>query len=252
MSVDYDHAKNVHGLNGPLAACAALFRRANLTRVLDVGCGTGTWLKAALTFGAREIVGLDGVNVPEGQLLIPRDAVIVQDLTQEWTLCRCFDTVLCLEVAEHLEATYAEKFIQALTRHGDTIAFSAAPPGQPGQHHVNCQWPVYWQAFFNANGFRCSDEIRWEIWEDARVEPWYRQNMFLATRDPQGAGREPRLKSVVHPEMVEYLASHARSLALRQIEDGEREFIWYWETFVRGVVLRVRRLAVRRPVKQCK
>jgi hypothetical protein len=38
-------------------------------------------------------------------------------------------------------------------------------------------------------------------WDDKRIEPWYRQNIFWARREPHCAGREPRLKAVINPEV---------------------------------------------------
>jgi len=80
-------------------------------------------------------------------------------LTRSWDLKRKFDAVLCLEVAEHLDSAFAPTLIDALIKHGNLIYFSAACPGQTGQHHVNCQWPVYWQQLFNERGFACEDDL---------------------------------------------------------------------------------------------
>ena len=52
--------------------------------------------------GVPDILGIDGVDVSERQLLIPRKSFCQHDLTQPWDLGRQFDAVLCLEVAEHL------------------------------------------------------------------------------------------------------------------------------------------------------
>ena len=82
------------------------------------------------------------------------------DLTQEWSLGRRFDAVLCLELAELCEAGHASGLVEGLAAHSDTISFSAACPNQGGQHHVNCQWPDYWQQLFNVRGYGCSDTPR--------------------------------------------------------------------------------------------
>jgi hypothetical protein len=131
-----------------------------------------------------------------------------------------------LEVAEHLEEIHADLLIEMLTDHADGVVFSAACPGQEGQHHVNCQWPVYWQRLFNEHGFTCRDELRWQIWDDTRVEPWYRQNIFTARRSPEQAGQEPRLRSVVHPDIWSGVTPTYEDY-LRQIEEGSMPPAWY-------------------------
>jgi hypothetical protein len=106
-------------------------------------------------------------------------------------------------MAAHLHETSAKALIGSLCRHGNLVFFSAAQPGRFGQNHVDCQWPSYWQGLFNAEGFTCVDNMRWRMWNDKDVEPWYRQNMFRAVRDSMLAGSESRNPSVVHPEMLD-------------------------------------------------
>src|SRR5207247_2541564 len=124
--------KNVHNLDSPRAALPALLAEAKLRSLLDVGCGTGTWLRAAIEFGVPEVFGVDGVEIPKERLLVPPDCFQKQDLTRLWKLERRFDAVLCLEVAEHLEENDAPALLDALVAHADVILFSAACPGQPG------------------------------------------------------------------------------------------------------------------------
>lgn len=205
MTVNYDHSQNLHTVSGPQAAMPLLFATGMPRSLLDVGCGTGTWLKTAQDFGVADIFGVDGVDVPAEKLLIPAKFFRRQDLTQPWDLGRKFEAAICLEVAEHLPENSALTLVQLLTSHADTIFFSAAAPGQDGQNHINCQWPDYWQKKFNECGFVCSDDVRWRIWRDDRVEPWYRQNLFCARRDPAQAGREERIAAVAHPANLEIM-----------------------------------------------
>jgi len=199
QTIDYDHSRNGHTLNGPQAALPLFFAHEKPKSLLDVGCGTGTWMRAAQDLGVTDIFGIDGVEVPTDQLNVPKQLIRLCNLSLPWNLDRRFEVVLCLEVAEHLDASPAETLIDGLVRHGNTIYFSAACPGQIGQHHVNCQWPAYWQQLFNGRGYVCEDSLRWQIWDDERIEPWYRQNLFVARQAPRDAGHEPRIKGVVHP-----------------------------------------------------
>lgn len=244
MTIEYDHAANRHSLDSPRKVIPVLFDRRRPVSLLDVGCGTGTWLHVARTCGIEDILGVDGVEIEAGRLLIPAQAFQVVDLSTPWNLKRKFDTALCLEVAEHLDRPAGRLLIETLTAHADEIVFSAACPGQPGQHHVNCQWPAYWQAMFNEHGFTCSDSIRWKIWDDPDIEVWYRQNMFVARRDA-AAGTEERLKAVVHPDFLEHLAfarlSNVATQRAKSVEDGAMPVAWYATSAVKALVAKVRR-----------
>ena len=42
--------------------------------------------------------------------------------------------------------------VEGMTRFSDIIHWSAAPPGQKGVNHVNCQTPEWWEKKFNKFG----------------------------------------------------------------------------------------------------
>jgi SAM-dependent methyltransferase len=224
MIIDYTHSKNPHALSGPGAAWPKIFAEGSPASVLDVGCGIGTWIKTAMNAGVEDVFGIDGVEIPAEQLLFPANKFLCRDLTRPVDLGRRFDVVICLEVGEHLDANASGSLIQTLTCHSDTIIFSAACPGQAGQHHVNCQWPEYWQRFFNSAGFMCEDTLRFRLWDDPAIEFWYKQNMFIARRGRQ-AGKEPRLKSFIHPGMQVFFEEY-----VDQIEKGRMPAAWYLRT----------------------
>jgi SAM-dependent methyltransferase len=225
MEIDYDHAANLHTLEGAAAALATVFDKSVPRSLLDVGAGTGTWLRAASDLGVSDVFGIDGV-IPEKFLHVDRNTIVRRDLSVAFDLGRRFDMALSLEVAEHLPEASAPVFVASILRHADLILFSAAAPNQWGQHHINCQWPAYWQRFFNDNGFVCDDSVRWQLWSDQRIEPWYRQNVFLAHRFPEKAGKEARIKPVIHPEML-------RIMSMGPIRNGSYPLKWYFKVTAR-------------------
>ncbi len=167
--------------------------------VLDVGCATGTWLDEWIKDGVSDVLGIDGDYVDRAALHIPVAKFTNVDLEQPFSLGRRFDLVQTLEVAEHLDEAHADAFVESLARHGDTILFSAAIPGQGGDHHVNEQWPSYWAEKFAKAGYTLYDIIRPQIWTDPRIIWWYRQNMLVFARGRTfDNGLTPI--DVVHPE----------------------------------------------------
>ncbi len=244
--INYDVLQNKHTLTGATAALKVLLNfKHQVGSLLDVGCGPGSWLRAAIDLGVPEVQGIEG-RIPAKELLFCDEKHIQSvNLTSDWALSRKFDVVLCLEVAEHLPEESARSLIQKLCMHADDVIFSAALPGQPGQHHINCQWPVYWQQLFNREGFVCIDDLRWKIWEEDGVEPWYRQNVFRAVKNVSLAGSESRIPSVIHPEMAEGMVWQAMQNASERhralIEQGSEAMSWYPITVFKAAWMKVRR-----------
>lgn len=194
--------------------------------VLDVGCGMGTWLAEWENQDVTDVVGADGGYVDQAALRITLDKFIPTDLRQPFAFGRTFDLVQSLEVAEHIDESCADVFIQSLVIHGDVILFSAAIPGQGGTHHVNEQWPSYWIAKFAQAGFTAYDVIRPVIWSNSRVEPWYRQNILLFSKD-RTFGQPGDCRDLVHPELWLYgidYQQHPREV-LRSIPGAATEAI---------------------------
>lgn len=202
--IEYSHDRNVHGTEGPRIALSRALSEGVPESILDVGCGIGTWMKAAIELGVPEIRGIDGILVPQSELLVPLSMVSQQDFRENWNHGRKYDMALCMEVMEHLDEASGTGLVRNLCDHSDHILFSAAAPFQDGDHHINCQWPAYWQSRFNAYGYACDDSIRWELWDETGIDPWYRQNMFVVRRDDR-AGAEPRIKAVYHPDILSSL-----------------------------------------------
>lgn len=152
---------------------------ARIESVLDVGCGRGVWLAEWERHGVRDVAGADGSYVDRASLSIPPERFAAVDLSQPIDLGRRFDLVQCLEVAEHLPDACADTLVDSIVRHGSLVLFSAATPGQGGEHHVNEQSYDYWRGKFAARGYSLFDAVRPLIEGDRRIELWYRLNTLL-------------------------------------------------------------------------
>ena len=169
--------------------------------VVDIGCGAGQWLAVVTEMGISDVLGVDGEWALKAELAIPHGHFRVHDLRAPLELGRKFDLALCLEVGEHLPAESARTLVEELCRAADTVLFSAAIPGQGGRHHVNEQWPAYWNRFFEEFGYRCYDVIRSRVWNNPRVLWYYAQNCLLFSRVPIiGCAPIAAPLSLVHPE----------------------------------------------------
>ena len=96
-----------------------------------------------------------------------------------------YDLCLCLEVAEHLPESYAERLVKTLCRLSDNVLFSAAIPNQGGQGHLNEKWQSYWARLFEKFGFGAAEK-QLDIRCQEEIELWYRQNIVLYKKGSKG------------------------------------------------------------------
>lgn len=162
------------------------------TTVVDVGCGQGWWGAEFAKHGC-DVLGLDGVYVDDRQIPF-QEHDLMDQLPAPFG--SAFDIAVCLEVAEHLPESRAASFVADLCAQSEAVVFSAAIPHQSGAGHINCQWPSYWAKLFAEHGYRCDGNLRWAIWNDEQVEPWYRQNLLIFS---PGVFGEDMPLDVVHP-----------------------------------------------------
>ena len=186
--------------------------------VIDIGCGTGVWLNVWKNqIGVADIQGVEGPYVNPDQLKVPASAVCFQDLKSDYISDKKYDLLTTLEVAEHLPESRAETFVKMLTKLSDVIVFSAAIPGQEGTYHINEQYPEYWAKHFDKQGYLPFDFIRNQIWNNDKIEWWYRQNILIFINKKKSSAIDsvtkiskpanPTLLTRIHPLLFEYRLS---------------------------------------------
>jgi SAM-dependent methyltransferase len=186
-----------------------------INSVVDIGCGTGSWLAHFHENGVNRIKGVDSSGVNYAKLRVPADCVEQVDISKSFELNESFDLAACLEVAEHLPSNCANNLVDSLTKLAPVILFSAAIPFQGGTHHVNEQWPEYWAQLFAERGYVVIDCFRQRIWRNENVAYWYSQNLLLYVHKDKLAelpqlipflnSTDPAHLSFIHPK--QYLKS---------------------------------------------
>jgi SAM-dependent methyltransferase len=192
--------------------------------VADFGCGQGAWLSVWRKLGVSAM-GVDGPHVDHRSLMIDTREFRVADLSLRIDLGRRFDLVQSLEVAEHLPGERASDFIQVLTAHAPFVMFSAAVPGQGGEHHVNEQPLEYWRAKFRDHGYLAVDYIRPQISGNILIQNWYRYNIVLYIDESRFQALPANLQAFRVPDdesLAEYwpLQERIQHALVRQLPRG--------------------------------
>ena len=126
-----------------------LIERYGVRSMLDVGCGPGGMVRAARDRGITAH-GIDG------------DPHVDWDILHDYTTgplpaYYSRDLIWCTEFVEHVEAQYQDNFLTTFDA-GRVLFLTAAPPGFPGHHHVNCQPESYWIDLLRLRGWDLDDE----------------------------------------------------------------------------------------------
>jgi 2-polyprenyl-3-methyl-5-hydroxy-6-metoxy-1,4-benzoquinol methylase len=129
--------------------------------IIDVGCAIGDYI-AELENRGYVTAGIEGSQ--EALPFAVSTNIFICDLRIPIVMTRKYDLCICLEVAEHIEEEYADQLVDNLCDLSDLILISAAPPGQGGHHHVNCQPKTYWiDKFAERNFFRST--LKEDTWK---------------------------------------------------------------------------------------
>ncbi len=152
--------------------------------VLDVGCGTGHYLRLFQDEGATCVQGVDGIDLSATAL--DADSYTKADLQQPYDAGRKFDLVVCLEVAEHLEPATMDILFDTVEKHAtNVVIFSMAEPGQPGNGHINCQKIEDVLTLWKRRGW-VPDLIETLGLRSISTMSWFRRNILVLkpARDP--------------------------------------------------------------------
>jgi len=189
--------------------------------IIDVGCGTGMWLKVwNEDVGVQEYLGIEGPYLEKKMIKIPMEKIIFHDLKVPIKVDKKFDLAMSLEVAEHLPESTARQFVQTLTTASNIVLFSAALPHQEGTYHINEQYPEYWASHFKEFNFIPVDCIRPNIWNNPVVESYYKQNILIFVKDSvlqnfpalisYASSSNPQYLTRIHPIYWELKNKHIR------------------------------------------
>jgi hypothetical protein len=175
--------------------------------VVDVGCGRGAWLSVAEKLGSNKLTGMDGGWIDETNLLSKTISFNKVNFEESIATDENFDLCISLEVAEHIDQKQAEPFVQMLCKLSEVILFGAAIQYQGGTNHINEQWQTYWIELFKKNGYECLDIIRPNVWDNNKVEWWYKQNTFVFIKKTSNKistntliNLQKSIPNIVHPE----------------------------------------------------
>lgn len=188
---------------------------------LDLGSGTGAMVNMARKMGV-EAYGVDLISRGPGHehwftqydlarpLRFMRDdndpaaEYITSDDESAWGHPSLrtipFDLITCLEVAEHLSLDAHETLVDTIVRHlrpapnaidrSGFLIFSAAPPGQAGEHHIGCRPARDWRGMFYERGISYREDYTRQLahligWVSGPASHWLAANLSVYDRGPE-------------------------------------------------------------------
>jgi hypothetical protein len=251
----YQHNEIIHNSSAAEKILPIIIKEYQIKSILDIGTGIGTWLSVAEKYGISDYIGIDGEWVDRKLLKIPESKFIAHDLTKPINLNKQFDLIICLEVAEHLpdEASYV--LIETIINHGSLILFSSAIPFQGGQNHINEQPYSYWEERFKLFDYKYFDYLRALFWQDKHIEWWYRQNIFIISKNfipPLASNniQQQNMNMYIHPELFYSQVSlgNKRLNDLNLLKDefskmysGEGSILFYCKLLLKSLIRKIQR-----------
>lgn len=104
--------------------------------------------------------------------------------------------------------------MEDLCNASNVVLFSAAPKLQGGDGHVNERRLSYWKGLFEKRGYVLLDIVRPVIWDDNRIQVWYRQNVVVFVNENEVDTSAIRINcempvDLIHPDLYELRAFSA-------------------------------------------
>jgi SAM-dependent methyltransferase len=169
--------------------CNGLYEVFRPRSVVDVGCAIGEYVHYFAHKKGIVAKGIEGS--PRAKDFMAKDTdVEFLDLRKPRLYFGRFDLAICLEVAEHIEPEFSGIFVDNLSWLSDIIVLTAAPPGQEGYGHVNCQPQTYWVKKFDSIGYNLAEgyimklKRQWEqIAKDRKEMRMYYNNLMVFRRE---------------------------------------------------------------------
>jgi SAM-dependent methyltransferase len=150
--------------------------------ILDLGCGSGIYPRLYQHLGVADVLGVDGLDL--SATVLTADTYREADLQQPFDAGRRFDLVICLEVLEHLFPERSDVLLDTIAAHAtETILFSMAEPGQPGNGHINCLTMDAVLAHWEARGWYPNLAQTLGLRAISTMS-WFRRNILVLKRQP--------------------------------------------------------------------
>ena len=161
---------------------AFFFKKEGSPSVVDLGCGTGHYVKK-LRDHEIECDGFDGNPLTPAltRWIDSKPACSILDLTTPVVLEKKYDWVLSLEVGEHIPKRYESVFVDNLHNNNKMgIVLSWAVKGQGGNGHYNEQNNDYIKAIFEELEY--VNDKKTENWLRANASLWWFKNTIMIFR----------------------------------------------------------------------
>jgi SAM-dependent methyltransferase len=234
--IKYIHDELGHNLRAPSEIVPIIYNLVSPKSVIDLGCGLGTFIKVFKDQGVSNVLGIDGEWTNKDLLyknILPEEFSTVS-LTKPLQLKTKYDLAISLEVAEHIEESLIETYLDNVVSASDIVLFSAAIPYQGGFNHVNEQWSEYWENKFIQRGYIKFDILRTLFWGNPQIDFWYQQNICLYLKKDSSfkfvdkISNEKHFQNAVHPEL--YIK---KATELCKILSGSKNLSFYLKLLIK-------------------
>jgi SAM-dependent methyltransferase len=153
--------------------------------VLDIGCGSGAYLKYFASQGAQRIRGIDGIDGSFGYL--QPDEYTRFDLANRLELSETFDLVICMSTLPNGLFDSEEALVNNIARHASKrIVFSSVLLGHSVSGRASSRLISYWLDLFESVGwYPCLFDTL--ALRSLSTFPWFRSGLLALTQDRHDA-----------------------------------------------------------------